>query len=71
MIEKESCKILWDCNVQTNHGLEAGCPDMIAIDSTVIYDCHMKLKENEKTKKCQDLAHDLKNFGMCHLRLSQ
>lgn len=32
MKENESCKIILDCNVQANHGLEERCPDILAID---------------------------------------
>lgn len=32
MKENESCKIILDCNLQANHGLEERCPDILAID---------------------------------------
>jgi len=32
-LENESCKILWDFNIQTDHVIEARRPDMIIIDN--------------------------------------
>ena len=70
VIENDSCKILCDLTVQTNHFITARKPDMIAIDkkhhkcqimdSAIPYDTRVDDKEVEKIEKYLDLARELK-----------
>lgn len=75
--ENESCNIIQDFNGQTDYIIEPQYPDKTIVDkdknvALLIYLSPIKLKENQKLGKYQDLAHELeKNFGSCQLMLSQ
>ena len=71
VIENESCKILWDFTVQTDHFITARRPDVIFIDKkyhecqiiidfAIPYDTRVDNKEVEKIEKYLDLARELK-----------
>ena len=70
VIENDSCKILWDFTVQTDHFLTARRPDMIFIDKehhecqtidfAIPYDTRVDDKEVKKIEKYLDLARELK-----------
>ena len=60
-------KLPWDFDIQTDHLISAGCPDLIIInknkkrtckivDFAVPADCRAKLKESEKKDKYLDLT---------------
>ena len=65
VIENDSCKILRDFNVQTNHFITARRPDMIFIDKkhyecliinfAIPYDTRVDDKEVEQIEKYLDL----------------
>ena len=68
--EKETHKLLWDFEIQTDHQISAGRPDLVIInkkkktgrtvDFAVPADHRVKWKENEKRDKYLDLARELK-----------
>ena len=70
IIDNESCKILWDFTVQTDHFITAKKPEMIFIDKkhhacqiidfAIPYDTRVDDKEVEKIEKYLDLARELK-----------
>ena len=77
--ENDFCKILWCFNVQANLTIKAQRLDMIVIEkdqkqriiinSTVPYGSRIKLKENEKTEKYQDLARELKKLQNIQVKI--
>ena len=70
VIENDSCKILWNFTVQTNHFITARMPNMIFIDKkhyeclinnfAIPYDTRVDDKEVEQIEKYSDLARELK-----------
>ena len=68
-------KLLWDFDIQTEDLISARRPDLIIInnnnkkstcrivDSVVLEDHRVKLKESEKKDKYLDLAKELKKWG--------
>ena len=70
VLENDSHKLLWDFNIQTDHLIPAGRPDLIIInkrkrickivDVAVPADHRINLKESEKKVKYLDLARELK-----------
>ena len=70
VIENDSCKILWDFTVQTDHFITARRSDMIFIDKEhhecqitdfdIPYDTRVYDKKVEKIEKYLDLARELK-----------
>ena len=70
VIENDSCKILWDFTVQTDHFITARRPDMIFIDKkhhecqivvfAIPYDTRVDDKEVENIEEYLDLARELK-----------
>ena len=70
VIKNDSCKILWDFTVQTDHFITARRPDMIFVDKehhecqiidfAIPYDTRVDDKEVEKIDKYLDLARELK-----------
>ena len=72
-LERDSHKLLWDFNIQTDHLIPARRPDLIIInkrkrickivDFAVPADHRINLKESEKKDKYLDLARELKNCG--------
>ena len=70
VIENDSCKILWDFTVQTDHFITARRPDKIFIDKehhecqiidfAIPYDTRVDDKEVGKIEKYLDLARELK-----------
>ena len=78
VLENDTHKLLWNFDVQTDHLISAGRPDLIIInkkkkkkkkqickivDFAVPADHRIKLKECEKRGKYLDLARELKNYG--------
>ena len=70
-MENDSCKILWDVTIQTDHVIEARRPDMVIIDKTknecnVDSGClfHSKIEEREKDKMkgSNDLKRELQKI---------
>ena len=74
VLENDSHKLLWDFNIQTDHLIPAGRPDLIIInkkkkkrigkivDFAVPADHRINLKESEKKDKYFDLARELKKL---------
>ena len=72
IVENDSCKILWDFTIQTDHVLEARRPDLIVVnkkenkctivDFPIPYDTGIEQKEKEKVDKCQDLKRELQKL---------
>ena len=72
MLENETCKILWDVTIQTDHEIEARRPDLVIvqkrekstklIDFAVPFDSRVLMKENEKIEKYQDLAREIRKL---------
>ena len=72
VLEKDSHKLLWDFNIQTDHLIPARRPDLIIInkrkrickivDLAVPADHRINLKESEKKDKYLDLARELKKL---------
>ena len=70
VIENDSCKILWNFTVQTNHFITARMPNMIFIDKkhyecliinfAIHYDTRVDDKEVEQIEKYSDLARELR-----------
>ena len=70
VIENDSCKILWDFTIQTDHFITARRPDMIFIDEkhhecqivvfAIPYDTRVDDKEVENIEEYLDLARELK-----------
>ena len=70
VIENDSCKILWDFTVQTDHFITARRPEIIFIDKkhhecqvidfAIPYDTRVDGKEVEKIERYLDLARELK-----------
>ena len=70
VLENDTHKLLWDFNIQTDHLIPAGRPDLIIInkkkrvckivDFAVSADYRINLKESEKKDKYLDLARELK-----------
>ncbi len=69
VVETDQFKILWDFNIQTDHVIEYGRPDVVVLDKTKKM-CHLidiaqpgdirvAKKETEKIQKYQDLAREL------------
>ena len=66
-------KLLWDCNIQTDHLIPARRPDLIIINKkkrtckivyfSVLADHRITPKECEKKDKYLDLARELKKLG--------
>ena len=66
VMENDSCKLLWDFSIQTDHVIQARRPDVILIDKekkeckmidfAIPYDSRVNAKEMEKIEKYQDLA---------------
>ena len=71
VLENETHKLLWDFEIQTDHLISARRPDLVIInkkkrtcqteDFAFSADHRVKLKENEKRDKYQDLARELKD----------
>ena len=74
VLENETHKLLWDFDIQTDHLIPASRPDFIIInkikkkktwkivDSAVLADHRIKLKEYEKRDKYLGLARELKKL---------
>ena len=72
VLENDSHKLLWDFNIQTDHLIPAGRPDLIIInkrkrickivDFAVPADHRINLKESEKKDNYLDLAWELKKL---------
>ena len=70
VIENDSCKILWNFTVQTNHFITARMPNMIFIDKkhyerliinfAIPYDTRVDDKEVEQIEKYLDLTREPK-----------
>ena len=72
VLEKDTHKLLWDFNIQTDHLIPERKPDLILInkkkkkkickivDFAVPADHRINLKESEKKDKYLDLARELK-----------
>ena len=70
--ENDSCKLLWDFNVQTDHVIQARRPDVTLIDKekseckiidfSIPYDSRVNAKEIEKIEKYQDLAREVQKL---------
>ena len=70
VLENDSHKLIWDFNIQTDHLIPAGRPDLIIInkrkrickivDFAFPADHRINLKEGEKEDKYLDLARELK-----------
>ena len=72
VLEKDTYKLLWDFDIQTDHLISARRPDLIIInkkkkkkickivDFVIPADHRIKLKEYEKRDKYLDLARELK-----------
>ena len=74
VIENDSCKILWDLTVQTDHFVTARKPGMIVIDKehfvigfAIPYDTRVDDKEVEKINKYMDLVKELKKVKVVPL----
>ena len=72
VIENDSCKLLWDFSIQTDHVIQARRPDVILIDKekkecklidfAIPYDSRVNEKEMEKIEKYQDLAREVQKL---------
>ena len=72
VLENDTHKLLWDCNIQTDHLIPARRPDLIIInkkkrickivDFAVPADHRINLKECEKKDEYLDLAKELKKL---------
>ena len=72
VIENDTCKVLWDFTIQTDHVIEARRPDLILIkkkennciivDFAIPYDTRIEQKEKEKVEKYQDLKRELQKL---------
>ena len=73
VLENDTHELLWDFDVQTDHLISAGRPDLMIInkkkkgickiiDFAPPADNRIKLKESEKKDKYLDLARDLKKL---------
>ncbi len=72
VVENETCKILWDLTVQTDHIIDARRPDLILIKKhdnkciivnfAIPYDTRIEQKEREKVNKYQDLKRELQKL---------
>ena len=67
VIENDTHKLLWDCNIQTDHIIPDRRLDLIIInkkrvDFAVPADHRINLKESEKKDKYLDLARELKKL---------
>ena len=72
MVENDTCKVLWDFTIQTDHVIEARRPDLILIkkeesnciivDFAIPYDTRTEQKEQEKVEKYQDLKRELQKL---------
>ena len=70
--ETDHVKILWDCNIQTDHVIEHRRPDVVVLDKhekmchlidiAVPGDSRVEAKEIEKVQKYQDLARELRKL---------
>ena len=70
--KNDSCKLLWDFNIQTDHVIQARRPDVILIDKekkeckiidfAIPYDSRVNAKEMEKIEKYQDLAREVQKL---------
>ena len=70
VLEKDTHKLLWDFDIQTDNLISARRPDLIVInkkkrtcktvDSAVLADYRIKLKKSEKKDKYFNLARELK-----------
>ena len=70
--ENDSCKLLWDFSIQTDHVIQARRPGVILIDKekkeckiidfAIPYDSRVNAKEMEKTEKYQDLAREVEKL---------
>ena len=73
VIENDTCKILWDFILQTDHFMTERRPDMIVIDKehheyriidyAIPYDKSVDDKEVEKIEENLDLVRELKKVG--------
>ena len=67
VLENDAHKLLWDSDIQTDHLISTGRPDLIIINNkkenfAVLADRRIKLKECEKKDKYLDLARELKKL---------
>ena len=72
VVENDTCKVLWDFTIQTDHVIEARRPDLILIkkeennciivDFAIPYDTRIEQKEKEKVEKYQDLKRELQKL---------
>ena len=70
--ENDSCKLLWDFSIQTDHVIQARRPDVILIDKgkkeckiidiAIPYDSRANATEMEKIEKYQDLAREVQRL---------
>ena len=70
--ENNEVKLLWDCDIQTDHVIQARRPDIVLvekkknvvslIDVAVPWDSRVATKEQEKINKYQDLKIELKRI---------
>ena len=70
--ENDSCKLLLDFSIQTDHVIQARRPDVILIDKgkkeckiidfAIPYDSRVNAKEMEKIEKYQDLAREVQKL---------
>ena len=60
VVENETCEILWDFGIQTDHLTSARRPDLVIVDFTEPADHKVKLKESEKRDKYLNLAREQK-----------
>ena len=76
VLEKETQKLLWDFEIQTDRQISARWPDFIIINKRektcrIMYfaqpvDCRVKLKESKKRDKYLDLARESKKNPVEH-----
>ena len=69
VLENDNYKLMWDCNIQTDHDIKARRPDMVVvnkreqtcqiIDVTNPVDTAVREKEKEKIEKYQNLAREV------------
>ena len=72
MVENDTCKVLWDFTIQTDHVIEARRPGLILIkkeennctivDFAIPYDTRIEQKEKEKVEKYQDLKREIMEY---------
>ena len=70
--KNDSCKLLWDFSIQTDHVIQARRPDVILIDKekkeckiidfAIPYDSWVNAKEMKKTENYQDLAREVQKL---------